>query len=250
MAKTEFILNAAAEKLAYVFEPGRAPCVVFLSGYRSDMSGTKAQYLADLCRAQGYAMLRFDYSGHGLSSGQFENGSISAWTHDTLTVIKAAVDGPLILIGSSMGGWIMLLVALARSDRIAGLVGTAAAPDFTEDLMQNGFSAAQKRQLESQGFTEIPNCYDGEPYKITQALLDDGRSHLLLHSEIPLDCPVRLIHGTNDEDVPWQTSLKIAERLRSQDVETLFVKNGDHRLSEPEDLNRLCRTVGRLLDQL
>ena len=149
-----------------------------------------------------------------------------------------------------MGGWIMLLAALARPDRIAGLVGTAAAPDFTEDLMSKEFSSEQKQQMETQGFVEIPNCYDEEPYKITKALLDDGRDHLLLKAEIPLDCPVRLIHGDKDEDVPWQTSLRIAEKLRTTDVETLFVKNGDHRLSEPRDLDRLCRTLGRLLDQL
>ena len=140
--------------------------------------------------------------------------------------------------------------ARARPEQIAGLIGVAAAPDFTEDLIPGDLSAEQKEQLQAQGFAIIPNCYDGEPYKITKELLDEGRNHLLLRGEIPLDCPVRLIHGTNDEDVPWQTSLKIAERLRSQDVETLFVKNGDHRLSESEDLNRLCRTVGRLLDQL
>ena len=144
----------------------------------------------------------------------------------------------------------MLLTALARPKRVAGLVGTAAAPDFTEDLMPDGFSEQQKQQLESQGYTEVPNCYDEEPYNITQALLDDGRNHLVLRDEMPLDCPVRLIHGTDDEDVPWRTSQTIAEKIRSHDVETLFVKNGDHRLSEPHDLDRLCRTLGRLLDQL
>ena len=149
-----------------------------------------------------------------------------------------------------MGGWIMLLAALARPDRVAGLVGTAAAPDFTEDLIPGELSSPQLEQLEREGFAEIPNCYDDEPYKITKALLDDGRNHLLLRSEIALDCPVRLIHGIRDEDVPWQTSLTIAEKLRSDDVETIFVKNGDHRLSEPRDLERLCRTLGRFLDQI
>ncbi len=169
---------------------------------------------------------------------------------DAIAVLDELTDGAQVLVGSSMGGWIMLLAALARPGRIHALVGVAAAPDFTEDLIPGDLSAEQKEQLQAQGFAIIPNCYDGEPYKITKELLDEGRNHLLLRGEIPLDCPVRLIHGTNDEDVPWQTSLKIAERLRSQDVETLFVKNGDHRLSESEDLNRLCRTVGRLLDQL
>ena len=143
MVKTEFILNSAAQKLAYVFEPGQGPCIVFLSGYRSDMFGTKAQYLADFCRAQGQAMLRFDYSGHGASEGQFENGSISAWTQDALAVIKATVDGPVILIGSSMGGWIMLHVALELGSQVRGMIGVAAAPDFTRDLISRDLTTEQ-----------------------------------------------------------------------------------------------------------
>ena len=224
--------------------------MIFLTGFKSDMTGSKALALEDFCRQRGTAFLRFDYTGHGQSSGAFEDGTIGEWADDAITALDRLTEGPQILVGSSMGGWIMLLAALARPDRIAGLVGTAAAPDFTEDLIPNELSDEQKKQMAEQGFAEIPNCYDEEPYKITKALLDDGRDHLLLRGEIPLDCPVRLIHGTNDEDVPWQISLNIAERVRSVDVETLFVKNGDHRLSEPRDLERLCRTVGRLLDQL
>ncbi len=251
MIKTpEIITRDDGTDIAYYRIPGKSPGVVFLTGFKSDMTGGKALAMEDLCHRRGQAFLRFDYSGHGASGGAFEDGTIGQWTGDAIAVLDELSEGPQVLVGSSMGGWIMLLAALARPERIAGLVGTAAAPDFTEDLIQGEFSAEQKQQLESQGFAEIPNCYDGEPYKITQALLDEGRDHLLLRSEIPLDCPVRLIHGTSDEDVPWQTSQKIADRLRSTDVEVLFVKNGDHRLSEPRDLERLGRTVERLLDQL
>ena len=229
---------------------GKAPGVVFMGGLKSDMTGSKALALEAHCRAVGRAFVRFDYRGHGESSGRFSDGTIGQWHRDALAILDGIAKGRQILVGSSMGGWQMLLAARARPERVAGLIGIAAAPDFTEDLIPGDLSDEQKEQLQAQGFAIIPNCYDGEPYKITKELLDEGRNHLLLRGEIPLDCPVRLIHGTNDEDVPWQTSLKIAERLRSQDVETLFVKNGDHRLSESEDLNRLCRTVGRLLDQL
>ena len=236
--------------IAYCQTPGKPPGVVFLTGFKSDMTGSKALALEDYCRNRGQAFLRFDYTGHGCSSGDFEDGTIGKWADDAVLALDQLSEGPQVLVGSSMGGWIMLLAALARPDRVAGLVGTAAAPDFTEDLMRGELSSEQLKQVEAQGFTEIPNCYDEEPYKITKALLDDGRNHLLLKTEIPLDCPVRLIHGDKDADVPWQTSLRIAENLRSRDVETLFVKGGDHRLSEPHDLNRLTGTVGRLLDQL
>ena len=236
--------------IAYHRIGGKSPGVIFLTGFKSDMTGSKALALEDLCRRRGQAFLRFDYFGHGQSSGAFEDGTIGRWKDDAIHALDQLTDGPQVLVGSSMGGWIMLLTALARPGRVAGLVGTAAAPDFTEDLMPNAFSEQQKQQLETQGYAEVPNCYDDEPYKITQALLDDGRNNLVMRGEMPLDCPVRLIHGTNDEDVPWQTSQTIAEKIRSGDVETLFVKNGDHRLSEPHDLDRLCRTTERLLDQL
>ena len=247
---SEILARDDGGAIAYCRMLGQSPGVVFLTGFKSDMTGSKALALEDFCRRRGQAFLRFDYTGHGQSSGAFENGTIGEWADDTILALDRLCEGPQVLVGSSMGGWIMLLAALARPDRIAGLVGTAAAPDFTEDLMSKEFSSEQKQQMETQGFVEIPNCYDEEPYKITKALLDDGRDHLLLKAEIPLDCPVRLIHGDKDEDVPWQTSLRIAEKLRTTDVETLFVKNGGHRLSEPRDLDRLCRTLGRLLDQL
>ncbi len=236
--------------IAYCRITGKSPGVIFLTGFKSDMTGSKALAIEDLCRSRAQAFIRFDYFGHGQSSGEFEDGTIGRWKDDAVCVLDQLCEGPQVLVGSSMGGWIMLLAALARPKRVAGLVGTAAAPDFTEDLIPGGFSEEQKQQLESQGYTEIPNCYDDEPYKITKALLDEGRNHLVLRDDIGLDCPVRLIHGTGDEDVPWRTSRKIADKIRSRDVETLFVKNGDHRLSGPHDLDRLCHTTERLLDQL
>ena len=244
MAKTEFILNAAAEKLAYVFEPGRAPCVVFLSGYRSDMSGTKAQYLADLCRAQGYAMLRFDYSGHGLSSGQFENGSISVWTQDTLTVIKAAVDGPLILIGSSMGGWIMLHVALALGPQVSGMIGIAAAPDFTRDLMWRDFT------LNRDGVVLLDSEYDPDGYPVTKAFIEDGERNLVLENSIDINCPVRLIQGMLDTEVPWETAIRLSQALITSNVRVCLVKNGDHRLSDDVQLQLLGSTLEDVLENL
>ncbi len=246
----EILTRDDGATIAYYQIPGKTPGVVFLTGFKSDMTGGKAIALEELCKARGQAHLRFDYFGHGQSSGAFEDGTIGRWKDDAVCVLDQLTEGPQVLVGSSMGGWIMLLAALARPDRVAGLVGTAAAPDFTEGLMPGRLSPEQAQQLETEGFAEIPNCYDEEPYKITRALLDDGRKHLLLRREIPLDCPVRLIHGSNDEDVHWQTSLTTQNKLRSSDVETLFVKNGDHRLSEPRDLTRLCKTVERLLEQL
>jgi pimeloyl-ACP methyl ester carboxylesterase len=236
--------------IAYSQIHGKTPGVVFLAGFKSDMTSTKALALEAFCRNRGQAFLRFDYTGHGQSSGDFKDGTIGEWSSDAVLALDSLCDGPQVLIGSSMGGWIMLLAAIARPEKVAGLVGTAAAPDFTEDLMRNKFSMEQIDQLENRGFVEIPNCYSEEPYIISKELLDEGRKHLLLRTKMPIDCPVRLIHGDADQDVPWQTSLQIAKNLRSQNVEVLFVKRGNHRLSEPQDLDRLCRTLERLLDHL
>ncbi len=237
--------------IAYHLTPGKGPGVVFLTGFKSDMTGGKALLLEQLCRQRGQAFLRFDYTGHGASSGRFEDGTIGRWAEDAVAAIDALTNGPQVLVGSSMGGWIMLLVALARPERIAGLVGIAAAPDFTEDLMHDALTDDQRAVLARDGFVEIPNCYDDqEPYRIEQRLLDDGRNHLVLGGTIDLRVPVRLIHGMCDEDVPWATGLKIVERLESDDVEITYVKTGGHRLSEPQDLDRLQRTVSALLDQL
>ena len=251
MSDTPEILTCSDGRyIAYNKMSGTSPGVVFLSGFKSDMTGSKALALENFCSTRKQAYLRFDYTGHGKSSGDFEDGTIGQWSSDAIMVLDKLCTGPQILVGSSMGGWIMLLVALARPRKIAGLIGIAAAPDFTENLVKNEFSPDQIDLIEKQGFIEIPNCYNEEPYKITRALLDDGLNHLLLKSEIPIECPVRLIHGDKDQDVPWETSIRLAKNISSQNVETLFVKGGDHRLSEPQDLDRLCHTLDSLLAQL
>ena len=225
---------------------GRAPTVVFLPGFRSDMGGDKARHLAEVCAARGQALLRFDYSGHGASDGAFEDGTIGRWTEDALAAIDRLTTGKLLLVGSSMGGWIALLVALARRARIAGLIGIAAAPDFTERLMWQAMAPAERAKLLAEGVLHIPSQY-GPPTPITSALIADGRRHLLLDGPIALDCPVRLLHGQRDPDVPWETSLRLAERITGDDVRTILVKDGDHRLSRPADLALLGDVLAGLL---
>ncbi|HTR17519.1 MAG TPA: alpha/beta hydrolase [Acetobacteraceae bacterium] len=235
-------------ELAYILTEGSGPTVVFLPGFRSDMTGDKATALAADCAAAGRAMLRLDYSGHGASGGRFEDGTIGIWTKDALTLIDRLTQGQLLLVGSSMGGWIALLAALARPDRVAGLVGIAAAPDFTETLIWQTLPPARRARLLETGAIEAPSAY-GPPYAITRALIEDGRARLLLNAPIPLACPVRLLHGQRDADVPWQTALRIAESLHAEDVRVTLVKDGDHRLSRPRDLTLLRRTVAELLGE-
>ena len=234
--------------IAYHQSPGVGPGVVFLCGFMSDMTGSKAIWLEEFCIQRGQAFLRFDYQGHGASSGNFADGDVGVWAADAIAAIEKLTSGAQILIGSSMGGWIMLKTALAMPERMAGLIGIAAAPDFTEDLLCAELSAAQMGEIQTRGLTRIASDYDDD-YVITKALLEEGRKHLVLRSEIALDCPVRLIHGLEDNSVPWETALKIQERLRSTDVEVILVKNGDHRLSERQDLDRLGRTLDALIDQ-
>jgi pimeloyl-ACP methyl ester carboxylesterase len=235
-------------KLAWARLEGRSPTVVFLPGFRSDMTGDKATALAAFCAERGQAMIRFDYSGHGSSSGSFQDGTIGHWTEDALAVIDRLSGGKLVLVGSSMGGWVTLLAACARPDRVAVLIGIAAAPDFTETLMWEAMTFEERAALMRDGVLDVPSQY-GEPYPITRALIEDGRKRLLLNGPIAIDCPVRLLHGQQDADVPWETALRIAEQLTSQDVEIVLVKDGDHRLSRPHDLELLCRTLGPLLGE-
>ncbi|MBL4692133.1 MAG: alpha/beta hydrolase [Magnetovibrio sp.] len=230
---------------------GKSPGVVFLGGFGSDMGGTKAIALDHWCQEQGVDFLRFDYQGHGASSGDFEDGCISDWANDARTVLDALTTGPQVLVGSSMGGWIMLLLAQSRPERIAGLLGLASAPDFTEDLMWKDLNEAQRTELSEQGYVALPNCYDTQdPYIITQKLIEDGKKNLLLRDSLNIQVPVRLIQGMQDVDVPWATALKIQDVLISHDVEIQFVKNGDHRLSESQDLLRLTRTLEHLLKDI
>ncbi len=225
---------------------GGSPTAVFLPGFHSDMTGEKAATLAALCEAHGRACLRFDYSGHGQSGGRFEDGTIGRWTEDALAAIDRLSEGPLVLVGSSMGGWIALLAALARPQRTAAFVGIAAAPDFTEALIWQSMRFEDRETLMQRGVLLVPSTH-GEPMPLTRALIEDGRRHLLLDRPIPLDCPVRLLHGQGDADVPWEMALRIAERITGEDVRLVLVKDGDHRLSRPQDLALLRETIGPLL---
>ena len=232
--------------IAYRRLAGAAPGIVFLGGFRSDMTGTKALFLDEYSRQRGRAYVRFDYFAHGASGGDFARGTISRWRDDAIAVIDSLTEGPQILIGSSMGGWIMVLAALARPERVAGLVGVAAAPDFTADLLPRRLSETQRRALDEAGRVVLPSTYDPAGYLYTKALVEDGNRNLVLRGPIPLDCPVRLLHGLADESVPWQQSLKLAERLASSDVVLALVKDGDHRLSRDADLARLARVLDGL----
>lgn len=240
----------AGETLAYVRQPGATPGVVFLTGYKSDMTGQKALRLEALCRARGQAFIRFDYYGHGQSAGEFVDGTIGRWRDDAVCILDQLTTGPQVLVGSSLGGWIMLLTALMRPERVAGLVGVAAAPDFTEDLIAPQLSPGERAVLDAGGIVNLSSVYDPSPTPLNKRFLDNGREHLLLRDEIALDCPVRLIHGMQDADVPWRTSLRLAERLRTTDLEVTLIKDGEHRLSREDDLENLCAVLEKLLQRL
>jgi len=249
-ATAQILTREGGVSIAYHRTAGRAPGVVFLGGFMSDMTGTKAVALEAWARARGQAFLRFDYQGHGQSSGRFADGTIGIWSADALAALDALTQGPQILVGSSMGGWIMLKCALARPQRIAALVGIAAAPDFTT-RMWDEMGAEARRAIERDGFYREPSQYSAEPYVITRALIEDGAHQRVLHQgPVAFDGPVCLLHGMADPDVPWQVSLEIQAKLRSADVEVTLVKDGDHRLSRPEDIQRLCRTLDALCDRL
>ncbi|CAA9542572.1 MAG: 2-hydroxymuconic semialdehyde hydrolase [uncultured Sphingosinicella sp.] len=233
-------------RLAYRLREGRGPTIVFLPGYASDMEGGKAVALDAWAEAQGRAMLRFDYGGCGASSGDFEAQSLADWRNDVLLMIDAFTEGPVVLVGSSMGGWLMLLAALSWPERVAGLVGVAPAPDFTNW----GFTQDQKMTILREGRLEQPNPYREQPTVTTRAFWESGEALRLLHAEIEISCPVRILHGQADADVPWAWSLELMKKLRSADVQATFVKDGDHRLSRPGDISLLIATVNGLLEGL
>ena len=222
---------------------GGKPGVVFLGGFRSDMGGTKAVALEDWARRTGRAFLRFDYTGHGESSGDFETGGIGDWAADARDAIIALTEGPQVLVGSSMGGWISLLIAREMPEKVAGLVGIAAAPDFTEDSMWASFDDRQRDALMRKGRVELPSEYDDGPYVITRNLIEDGRDNLVLRDPLPLPFPVRLLHGTADVDVPMSRPLAILDHADCDDLRLTFVKGADHRFSTPECLSLIERTV-------
>jgi pimeloyl-ACP methyl ester carboxylesterase len=228
--------------LAYRLTEGRGPAIVFLPGYLSDMSGSKAVALEAWAKAQRRAFLRFDYSGCGESAGTIEDATLSRWRDDALLLIDRLTSGPLILVGSSMGGWLMLLIALARRARVAGLIGVAPAPDFTDW----GYSQAEKLEILSAGRIARDNPYGPEPTVTTRAFWQSGEAHRLLHGPIDIECPVRILHGQRDPDVPWHHSPHLASLLRSDDVQVTLIKDGDHRLSREQDIALLIATVAAL----
>lgn len=234
------------ETLAYHHLAGSAPGIVFCGGFMSDMTGTKALALEAFARDRGQAFTRFDYRGHGQSSGAFRDGTIGKWKRDALAILDGVTEGPVIVVGSSMGGWIALLLALARPERVAGLVGIAAAPDFTEDLMWAEFDSEVRSTLETERVYLEPSEYSDEPYTITMDLIEDGRENLIMRGPIPIRVPVRLLHGMRDADVPHRLSVLLAERLETEDVQVHLVKDGDHRLSTERDLALLAGAVDEL----
>ena len=242
-----YLPSTGGARVAYVRTAGSGPGVVFLGGFMSDMTGTKATALEAWARDRDRAFVRFDYRGHGDATGAFEDGTIGTWLADALAVLDGATEGPQILVGSSMGGWIALLVARARPERIAGVLGIAAAPDFTRRMWREEFGDTERAAVERDGRVTVPSEYSEDGYVITRDLLEEAEQHMLLDGPIPVRCPVRLLHGMRDEAVPWETSLRIAEQLEADDVETILVRGGDHRLSESADLDRLMRTLEELL---
>ena len=229
-------------RLAFRHIRGNGPALVFLPGYMSDMGGGKATALFDWAREQGRACLLLDYSGCGESEGDFADGTLSKWRDEALALIEAKLDDQVILVGSSMGGWLMLLLGMALGDRLAGLVGIASAPDFTEW----GRSDTDKDKLAAGETVYDDNPYGPEPTPTHPGFFADGQSQLLLGSEIPIEAPVRLIHGQRDDDVPWDISTRLAEALRSDDIQVTLIKDGDHRLSRDQDIALILQTVEAL----
>ncbi|KIC43411.1 alpha/beta hydrolase [Ruegeria sp. ANG-R] len=242
MAEAEFLETAQGRRLAYHKSEGHGPTIVFLGGLKSDMEGTKAVHLEAWAQARGQAFLRFDYSGHGESSGAFTDGCIGDWHEDTLAAVSRLTDGPLIVVGSSMGGWQALLLARVMPERIAGLVTIAAAPDFTEDGYWASFSDQQKSDLETIGHVELPSDYM-EPYIITRRMIEDGRQRLVLRTPLDLQFPVRFLQGTADTAVSTETAVRLLDHVTGPDMQLLLVKDADHRFSDGPCLGLIEQAV-------
>ena len=247
MAELERLTRDDGETIAYLRRSGKPPTVLWLGGFKSDMGANKAEALARWAEKNDRALLRFDYFGHGKSSGDFRKGTISRWSEDALAVVDTLTHGELVLVGSSMGGWIALLAALARPERVKAMLLIAPAVDFTEVLMWPRLPVDAQRQIMEQGEWLRPTEYDPEPYPITRALIEDGRKHLLLGSLLKFPFPVRILQGMKDPDVPWRHALGLTEAMEG-DVTLTLVKNGDHRLSTPPDLRRMTRALRELTD--
>lgn len=233
-------------RIAYHRTDGTGPGVVFLGGFMSDMEGTKALALETWAKARGRAFLRFDYSGHGQSSGAFTDGCIGDWAADARAVIAAQTEGPQVFVGSSMGGWISALLARVMPEKLAGFIGIAAAPDFTEDSMWRDFSEADRATLMSVGVVDLPSDY-GDPYPITRRLIEDGRDNLVLRAPLRIDVPVRLLQGTADADVDRSVALNLLDHIEGDDVRLTLVKHADHRFSSPDQLALVEATLDEML---
>jgi pimeloyl-ACP methyl ester carboxylesterase len=240
------MLSRDGANIAYLQRAGSAPGIVWLGGFKSEMTATKATALDDWARRSGHAYVRFDYFGHGASSGDFRDGTVTRWRDDALAVIDELTAGRQILVGSSMGAWLALLAALARPQRIAALLLIAPAVDFTESLLWNRLDQTMQTEILTKGEWLRPTAYGTEPYPITHALIEDGRNHLLLDRAIALSCPIRIVQGMEDPDVPWTHALKLVEALRP-DTQLTLVKNGDHRLSKPHELALIEQTLSALI---
>jgi pimeloyl-ACP methyl ester carboxylesterase len=240
---TTFLTTPQGRHIAYHHTPGKGPGVVFLGGFRSDMTGTKAQALQTWAEATGRSFLRFDYSGHGASHGAFVDGAITDWREDAAAVIEVLTEGPQILVGSSMGGWIALLLARDLGPRIAGFIGIAAAPDFTERMWEAELSLAERTTLMEEGLFLRPSGYSEEPYPITLRLIEDGRQNLVLNGPIPLAMPVRLLQGSADTDVPPTVAISLFHQISSPDLRLTLVKDADHRFSSPQCLSLITEAV-------
>ena len=247
MGQAEYLSTPQGRRLAYHKTDGEGPGVVFLGGFKSDMEGTKAVHLQDWARRTGRAFLRFDYSGHGESDGAFTEGCIGEWAEDAQAAINGLTDGPQILVGSSMGGWMSLLMAQRIPERIAGMVTIAAAPDFTEDSMWAGFDDAQKAEMERSGQVSLPSDYD-EPYIITRRLIEDGRNQLVLRSPLSLNFPVRFLQGTADADVDMSVALRLLDHAEGPDMRLTLVDGADHRFSDGACLALIEQSVQEVLD--
>jgi pimeloyl-ACP methyl ester carboxylesterase len=244
---TTYLTTPHGRHIAYVRTPGKEPGVVFLGGFRSDMTGSKALHLQAWAEAAGRAFLRFDYSGHGASRGAFTDGAISDWHEDAAAVIETLTEGPQVLVGSSMGGWIALLLARQMPERVAGLVGIAAAPDFTERMWEDEFSLAERSRLMAEGVVLRPSDYSDAPYPITRRLIEDGKANLVLDGPLHLPLPVRLLQGTADSDVQPAVALRLLDHISSPDLRLTLVRDADHRFSTPGCLALIVETVEAVL---
>ena len=250
MPDPAYLTTPQGRNIAFHLTPGASPTIVFLGGFRSDMDGTKALYLEAWAKAQGRAFLRLDYSGHGASSGDFLDGCIGDWTTDAYHAIVQQVPGNIVLVGSSMGGWIALLLARRLADRIVGMIGIAAAPDFTEDDMRCNFTPKQQAELADKGQIALPSDYSDEPYIITRRLIEDGRDQLVLRTPLVLPWPTRFLQGTADTDVDISVALRLLNHASGPDIRLTLVKGADHRFSTPAALDLIVSSVADVLDHM